>query len=66
MPGPLIVIAGSADPKRTDYEPPIPDVGGLTPTRHRFIHVDIHQGVPRPLSPASVPALLRRRVEQLC
>jgi GntR family transcriptional regulator / MocR family aminotransferase len=29
MPGPLIVIAGSADPKRTDYEPPIPDVDGL-------------------------------------
>jgi hypothetical protein len=29
MPGPLIVIAGSADPKRIDYEPPIPDVDGL-------------------------------------
>jgi hypothetical protein len=29
MPGPLIVIAGSADPKRTDYEPPIPDIAGL-------------------------------------
>jgi hypothetical protein len=26
---PLIVIAGSADPKRTDVEPPIPDVDGL-------------------------------------
>ena len=29
MPGPMIVIAGSADPKRSDYDPPVDTAGAV-------------------------------------